>query len=166
MSIITHSEQRIGIFIDIENLYYSAKNLFRARVNFRQLLKDITKGRKLIRAIAYVIKTEKGEEKPFFEALSHLGIETKIKQLLVYNGFKKADWDVGITVDTIKISPMLDTVIILSGDGDFLPLVEYLKNLGKQVEIVSFAKSTSSKLKELADSFFDIGSSRKYFYKS
>lgn len=165
MSIVTHSEQRIGILIDIENLYYSAKNLFRARVNFRQLLKDITAGRKLIRAIAYVIKTEKGEERTFFDALSRLGIETKIKELQVYSGFKKADWDVGITVDAIKISPMIDTIIILSGDGDFVPLVEYLKNLGKQVEVVSFAKSTSSKLKESADNFFDIGSARKYFYK-
>ena len=165
MSIITHSEQRVGIFIDIENLYYSAKKLFRARVNFRHLLKDITGPRKLIRVIAYVIKTEAGEEKPFFDVLSRLGIETKIKDLQVYSGFKKADWDVGITVDAIKISPLLDVVIILSGDGDFVPLVEYLKNLGKQVEVVAFGKSTSSKLKEAADNFFDIGNSRKYFYK-
>jgi uncharacterized LabA/DUF88 family protein len=165
MSIITHSGQRVGVFIDVENLYYSAKNLFRARVNFRQLLKDIVGQRKLIRAIAYVIKTEKGEEKPFFDALSRLGIETKEKELQIYSGFKKADWDVGITVDAIKVSSFLDVVIILSGDGDFLHLVQYLQNLGKQVEIVSFGKSTSSKLKEAADRFFDIGKSRKYFYK-
>ncbi|MDD5551914.1 MAG: NYN domain-containing protein [Candidatus Pacebacteria bacterium] len=165
MSIITHSEQRVGVFIDVENLYYSAKNLFGARVNFRQLLKDIVGQRKLIRAIAYVIKTEKGEEKPFFDALSRLGIENKEKELQVYSGFKKADWDVGITVDAIKVSSLLDVVIILSGDGDFLHLVQYLQNLGKQVEIVSFGKSTSSKLKEAADRFFDIGKSRKYLYK-
>ena len=165
MSIITYSEQRVGIFIDVENLYYSAKNLFGARVNFRQLLKDIVGQRKLIRAIAYVIKTEKGEEKPFFDALSRLGIENKEKELQVYSGFKKADWDVGITVDAIKVSSFLDVVIVLSGDGDFLHLVQYLQNLGKQVEIVSFGKSTSSKLKEAADRFFDIGKSRKYLYK-
>jgi len=165
MSIITYSEQRVGIFIDVENLYYSAKNLFGARVNFRQLLKDIVGQRKLIRAIAYVIKTEKGEEKPFFDALSRLGIENKEKELQVYSGFKKADWDVGITVDAIKVSSFLDVVIVLSGDGDFLHLVQYLQNLGKQVEIVSFGKSTSSKLKEAADRFFDIGKSKKYLYK-
>lgn len=165
MSIITYSEQRVGVFIDVENLYYSAKNLFGARVNFRQLLKDIVSQRKLIRAIAYVIKTEKGEEKPFFDALSRLGIETKEKELQVYSGFKKADWDVGITVDAIKVSSLLDVVIILSGDGDFLHLVQYLQNSGKQVEIISFGKSTSSKLKEAADRFFDIGKSRKYLYK-
>ncbi len=165
MSIITHSEQRVGVFIDVENLYHSAKKIFRSRVNFRQLLKDIVGPRKLIRAVAYVIKTEGGEEKSFFDALLKLGIETKIKELQVYGGFKKADWDVGIAVDAIKISPLLDVVIILSGDGDFLPLVEYLKHLGKQVEVAAFSKSTSSKLKESVDYFFDIGKSKKYLLK-
>ena len=162
MAVIKHSDQRVGVFIDVENLYHSAKKLFGARVNFRQILKDVVGGRKLIRAIAYVIKTEAGEEKHFFEALTHLGIETKIKDLQIYGEFKKADWDVGITVDAIKISPSLDVILLLSGDGDFVPLVEYLKNYGKQVEIVAFSKSTSSKLKEVADDFLDIGESKKY----
>lgn len=165
MSIITYPEQRVGVFIDVENLYHSAKKLFGARVNFRQLLKDIVGPRKLIRAIAYVIRTEGGEEKTFFDALLRLGIEIKVKDLQIYGGFKKADWDVGIAVDAIKVSPLLDTVIILSGDGDFLPLVEYLKNLGKQVEVAAFQKSTSSKIKESVDNFFDVGKSAKYLYK-
>ena len=162
MSIIKHPDQRIGVFIDVENLYHSAKNLFKARVNFKQILKDVVGNRKSIRVIAYVIRTETGEEKPFFSALERLGIETKIKELQVYGEFKKADWDVGIAVDAIKISPSLDVIILLSGDGDFVPLVEYLKNHGKQVEIVAFGKSTSSKLKEVADDFFDLGKSKKY----
>jgi uncharacterized LabA/DUF88 family protein len=165
MAIIKHPEQRVGVFIDVENLYYSAKNLFQSRVNFRQILKDTVGQRKLIRAIAYVIRTETGEEKLFFEALTRLGIETKIKDLQVYGEFKKADWDVGITVDAIKISLSLDVILLLSGDGDFVPLVEYLKSHGKQVEIAAFSKSTSSKLKEVADDFFDIGKSRKYLIK-
>lgn len=165
MEIVSYQEQRVGVFIDIENLYYSAKKLFGARVNFQRLLKDLVGQRKLVRAFAYVIKTESGEEKPFFEALSRLGIEIREKELQTYGGFKKADWDVGLTVDAIKISKSLDVVIILSGDGDFLPLVEYLKALGKRVEVAAFSKSTSSKLKEASDLFFDIGSSRKYFYK-
>jgi uncharacterized protein (TIGR00288 family) len=165
MSVIRHSDQRIGVFIDVENLYHSAKNLFRARVNFKQILKEVVGSRKLIRAIAYVIKTETGEEKPFFSALEHLGIETKIKELQIYGEFKKADWDVGMTVDAIKISSSLDVIILLSGDGDFAPLVEYLKSHGKQVEIVAFSKSTSSKLKEVADDFWDLGKSKKYLIK-
>jgi uncharacterized protein (TIGR00288 family) len=165
MPVIKHPEQRVGVFIDIENLYYSGKNLFKARVNFKQILKDAVGDRKLIRAIAYVIRTEGGEEKVFFDALTRLGIETKVKDIQIYNGFKKADWDVGITVDAIKISPSLDVVLLLSGDGDFVPLVGYLKSRGKQVEVVAFSKSTSSKLKEAADDFFDIGQSKKYLIK-
>jgi uncharacterized LabA/DUF88 family protein len=165
MGIIAYEEQRVGVFIDIENLYYSAKKLFGARVNFRQVLKDVVGPRKLVRAIAYVIKTETGEERPFFEALSRLGIEIREKELQVYGGFKKADWDVGLAVDAIKVADSLDVIIIFSGDGDFLPLVEYLKNLGKQVEIAAFSKSSSRKLKEAVDRFFDIGSSAKYFYR-
>lgn len=165
MEIVSYQDQRVGVFIDIENLYYSAKKLFGARVNFRRLLKDIVGQRRLVRAFAYTIKTETGEERPFFELLSRLGIEIREKELQIYGGLKKADWDVGLTVDAIKISNSLDVIIILSGDGDFLPLVEYLKALGKRVEVAAFSKSTSSKLKEAADYFFDIGSSRKYFYK-
>ncbi|HPZ75339.1 MAG TPA: NYN domain-containing protein [Candidatus Paceibacterota bacterium] len=165
MSIIKHPEQRVGVFIDIENLYYSGKNLFKARVDFKQILKDAVGGRKLIRAIAYVIRTESGEEKVFFDALTRLGIETKVKDIQIYNNFKKADWDVGITVDAIQISSSLDVVLLLSGDGDFVPLVEHLKSRGKQVEVVAFLKSTSSRLKEAADDFFDIGQSKKYLLK-
>jgi len=156
------SNQKVGIFIDVENLYYSAKNLYNAKVNFRTLLPDIVKSRKLIRAIAYVIKTPTGEEKPFFEALLSQGIEIRAKDLQIYNEVKKADWDVGIAVDMMKMIPCLDVFILLSGDGDFLPLVECLQNHGKIVEVVAFEKTTSSKLKERADKFFDIGSSKKY----
>lgn len=165
MPVIKHKDQRVGVFIDVENLYHSAKNLFGARVNFKQILKDTVQDRKLVRAIAYVIETETKEEKSFFDALTHLGIETKVKELQVYGGLKKADWDVGITVDAIKMSPSLDVILLLSGDGDFVPLVEYLKNHGKQVEIAAFSKSTSSKLKERADDFFDLGKSKKYLIK-
>lgn len=158
MSVIKHKEQRVGIFIDTQNLYHSAKNLYHARVNFGQIIKDGLEGRALIRAVAYVITTESGEEKPFFEALEKVGIETKTKDLQIFaGGSKKADWDVGLAVDAIKAAPKLDTVIIVSGDGDFVPLVEYLKvNEGCQVEVMAFGKSTSQKLIEAADDFIDL----------
>jgi uncharacterized LabA/DUF88 family protein len=165
MSVIKHKEQRVGIFIDAQNLYHSAKNLYHARVNFGAIVKDALAGRVLIRALAYVITTETGEEKGFFEALGKMGIETKTKNLQIFaGGAKKADWDVGLAVDAIKMAPKLDTVIIVSGDGDFIPLVEYLKmNEGCQVEVVSFGKSSSGKLKETVDDFFDLDESpRKY----
>jgi uncharacterized LabA/DUF88 family protein len=164
MSVIKHKEQRVGVFIDTQNLYHSARNLYHARVNFGAVLKDAVSGRKLVRAVAYVITTEAGDEKNFFEALAKLGIETKTKDLQIFaGGSKKADWDVGLAVDAIKMSSRLDSVVIVSGDGDFVPLVEYLQTVGIQVEVVSFGQSTSQKLRETADDFVDLSvSPRKY----
>jgi len=158
MSIIKHKEQRVAVFIDAQNLYHSAKNLYKRKVNFGAILKDAVAGRKLIRATAYVITSETGEEKSFFEALEKLGIETKTKDLQVFaGGAKKADWDVGIAIDAIKVTQKVDSVVIASGDGDFIPLVEYLQiSGGCQVEVISFGRSSSSKLMEAADEFIDM----------
>lgn len=158
MTVIKHRDQRVGIFIDTQNLYHTAKNLYSARVNFGQVITDVLAGRSLIRATAYVITTESGDEKNFFEALTKSGIETKTKNLQIFaGGTKKADWDVGLAVDAITLAPKLDTVILVSGDGDFVPLVQYLKiNEGCQVEAVCFGKSTSQALKEAVDDFFDL----------
>jgi uncharacterized LabA/DUF88 family protein len=164
MTVIKHKEQRVGVFIDTQNLYHCARNLYQSRVNFGAVLKDAVAGRKLVRAVAYVITTEAGDEKNFFEALAKLGIETKTKDLQIFaGGAKKADWDVGLAVDAIKMSPRLDSVVIVSGDGDFVPLVEYLQTIGVQVEVVSFGKSTSGKLREAVDDFVDLSENpRKY----
>jgi len=156
--VIKHKNQRVGIFIDTQNLYHSAKNLYGAKVNFGQVVKDALDGRVLIRATAYVITTESGDEKSFFEALGKVGITIKTKNLQIFaGGAKKADWDVGMAVDAISLSPKLDAVILVTGDGDFVPVVEYLKiTQGCQVECVSFSKSTSSKLIEVVDDFMDL----------
>lgn len=158
MSIIKHGGQRVGVFIDTQNLYHSAKNLYHARVNFGNILKDALAGRDLIRARAYVVTTEAGDEKAFFEALEKVGIEIKTKDLQIFfGGAKKADWDVGLAIDAVKMAPKLDAIILCSGDGDFIPLVQYLQeNMGCQVEVISFSKSTSSKLIESADDFMDL----------
>jgi len=158
MAIIKHPEQRVGVFIDTQNLYHSAKNIYHARVNFGNVLKDAVAGRRLVRSRAYAVTTESGEEKGFFEALAKVGIEMRLKDLQIFSGgAKKADWDVGLAVDAITASPKLDTVILLTGDGDFVPLVRYLQNHGGcQVEVVSFGRSTSLKLKEATDDFLDL----------
>jgi uncharacterized LabA/DUF88 family protein len=164
MTVIKHKEQRVGVFIDTQNLYHSARNLYNRKVNFGAVLRDAVAGRKLVRAVAYVITTEAGDEKNFFEALTKFGIETKTKDLQIFHsGTKKGDWDVGLTVDAIKMAPRLDSVVIISGDGDYIPLVEYLQTMGVQVEIVSFGKSTSSNLREACDDFVDLSENpRKY----
>lgn len=157
MAIIKHKEQRVGVFIDAQNLYHSAKNLHQGRVNFENVLAQSLSGRQLVRAIAYVITTESGEEKGFFEALTKIGIETKTKDLQIFSGgSKKADWDVGLAIDAVKLASKLDVVVLASGDGDFVPLIEYLKMNGCQVEVISFGKSASGKLKEAADDFIDM----------
>lgn len=158
MPVIKHKGQRVGVFIDTQNLYHSARNLYNARVNFGAVMKEAVGERDLIRALAYVISTEGGEEKAFFEALQKLGIEIKTKDLQIFfGGAKKADWDVGLAVDAITLAPKLDAVVLASGDGDFVPLVEFLKmNMGVQVEVVAFGKSASLKLKEAADDFIDL----------
>ncbi len=160
-------EQRIEVLIDVQNLYHSARNLHQARVNFQEVLKTAIAGRKFIRAFAYVVKTKTGEEKPFFDALNNLGIEMRVKDLQeFYDGQKKADWDVGIVIDAIRTAPGVDVVVLCSGDGDFIPLVEYLKNQGKRVEVMAFGKTTSSGLKEAADELIDMGHEpRKYLIK-
>ncbi|MFH0907020.1 MAG: NYN domain-containing protein [bacterium] len=167
MSIIKHKDQRVAVLIDAANMYHSARNIYKARVNFKEILKTAVAGRKLIRAVAYVISTEGGEEKNFFEALVKMGIETKVKDLQIfYGGLKKADWDVGLTVDAVKLAPQLDALILVSGDGDYVPLVEYLKGQGSQVELISFSKSTSSKLIEAVDDFIDLSENKdKYLIK-
>lgn len=149
--------QRVAIFIDTQNLYHSAKNLYGAKVNFSQILKTGISGRTFVRAFAYVVRTKSGEERPFLEALKKLGIEIREKELQEYaGGFKKGDWDVGIAVDAIRISSSVDVIVLASGDGDFLQLVEYLKNQGKRVEIIAFGRTTSAKLKEVTDEFIDL----------
>ncbi|OQX01067.1 hypothetical protein BWK69_00065 [Candidatus Parcubacteria bacterium A4] len=158
MTKIKHAGQRIAVLIDVQNLYHSARNLYNSRVNFSEILKLAVSKRTLIRALAYVVRTKTGEEKPFFDALTKLGIETRIRDLQeFYGGMKKADWDVGISIDAVRISPNVDTVVLASGDGDFIQLVEYLENQGKRVEIIAFGKTTSAKLREIADEFIDLG---------
>jgi uncharacterized protein (TIGR00288 family) len=161
---LKHPDQRVGVFIDVQNMYYSAKNLFGAKVNFGNIVREATAGRKLIRAIAYVVSTESKEEQPFFDALYNQGIETKDKPLQIfYGGEKKADWDVGIAVDAIRLSPSLDAIVLVSGDGDYLPLIEYLQNQGKQVEVMAFGTTASGKIKEEADDFIDLSADKARF---
>lgn len=164
MSVIRHPEQRVAILIDTQNLYHSAKNLYRSKVNFGNVVKSALGKRKLIRALSYVVNTESGEERGFFEALEKIGIEIKTKDLQVfYGGAKKADWDVGLAVDAIKLAHKVDSIVIATGDGDFIPLVEYIKSQGCQVEVISFGRSSSQKLRESVDDFIDMDENPKEY---
>jgi uncharacterized LabA/DUF88 family protein len=160
-----HREQRVGVFVDVQNLYYSAKHEYNAKVNFHNILRDAVGNRKLIRAIAYVIRADIKEEQNFFDALTNIGFEVRAKDLQVFfGGAKKGDWDIGIAMDTIELAPRLDTIVLVSGDGDFQPLLQHLRRaMGCRVEVVAFGKSASNKLVEEADSFLDLDSNPRRF---
>jgi len=159
-----HPEQRVGVFVDVQNMYHSAKNLYNARVNFKEVLKTAVAGRKLVSAIAYVITSPTKEEASFFEALDKSGYKVKTKDLQIFpGGAKKADWDVGLAMDAIRFSSKLDVVVIVSGDGDYIPMVEYLQNNGAQVEAIAFAESSSKNLVETVDDFTDISKDKKRY---
>jgi len=162
----THANQRVGVFIDVQNMYYSARNLYKKKVNFNTVLSEVIAGRNLIRALAYVIKADVKDEESFYEALERMGFEVKAKDLQIfYDGTKKGDWDVGIAMDIMRLAPKLDTIVLVSGDGDFTDLVEHAKSLGCRVEVVAFGKTTSNKLKEAADFFMDLDNEKKYMLK-
>lgn len=166
---IIHSAQRVGVFIDVQNIYHSVKNLYGARVNFEVLLKAVVADRPLVRAVAYVAKSETAVgEDSFFDALRKTGLELRSKDLQVYaDGMKKADWDVGMAVDAIRMANFLDVVILVTGDGDFVPLVEYLKwGMGRQVEAAGFEKTTSSRLRDAADRFVALDGVPRILLKS
>lgn len=149
--------QTVAVFVDAQNMYHSARNLYKARVNFKELLKFAVAGRNLVKANAYVIKSDIPEEQGFFEALERSGYYLKMKDLQIFpGGMKKADWDVGIAIDAISMIAKAEVMVFATGDGDFIPLLEYLKHQGITVEVVAFRRSTSSKLIQAADKFYEL----------
>jgi uncharacterized LabA/DUF88 family protein len=156
--IVKNPDQRVAVLVDVQNLYYSSKNLYRARVNFKNLLKLIVHNRILVRAIAYVINADEEKENEFFEALNNAGFEVKEKKLQIfYGGAKKGDWDIGIAMDAIRLGAKVDSIILVSGDGDFKPVVNYLQqSLGCLVEVAAFKRTANNELISLADDFVNI----------
>jgi len=152
-----HKDQRVGVYVDVQNMYYSAKNLYDNKVDFKKLLDSAVMNRKLVRASAYVIQADTPDESNFFEALRQIGYEVKIKELKeFYGGQKKGDWDLGMSVDMIQQAKKLDTVVLVTGDGDFAVLVEHLKSMGCRVEVMSFGRSSAKEIREAADNFIDM----------
>ncbi|MFH1850120.1 MAG: NYN domain-containing protein [archaeon] len=157
--------QRIGVLVDVQNLYYSGKHMYNAKINYREILKEAVMGRSLIRAIAYTIKADVKDESNFHDVLKTIGFEVKCKDLQVfYGGAKKGDWDIGIAMDAIELAPKLDAIILISGDGDFVPLLQHLKRgMGCRVEVIAFGKTASAKLIDESDSFVDLDKAQKRF---
>ncbi|MFW6457535.1 MAG: NYN domain-containing protein [Planctomycetota bacterium] len=146
-SVARETDQRVGIFVDVQNMFYSARTLRQSKVDYTKLLQELLGNRQLVRAIAYVVHKPEVDQEAFLEALRRAGYEIKIRELTLRDdGTARGDWDVGITIDAMTLAQKLDTIILVTGDGDFVPLADALKGYGCRVEIVSFEQSTSNDL--------------------
>jgi len=152
-----HPSQRVAVLADSQNLYHTAHSIYSQNVDYTALLDEVVRDRELVRAIAYVIRADSPAEEDFFDALRGIGFETKIKEIKTYgDGTKKADWDVGISLDAVTLAEHVDTVVLCSGDGDFTRLCSHVRHHGARVEVFSFGESTATELTDAADSFVDM----------
>jgi len=149
--------QRVGLFVDVQNMFYSAKHLYQAKINYRRLLEDLTAGRQLVRAVAYLVTKPEVDQTAFVDALTRLGYEIKVKYLKIRpDGTAKGDWAMELSLDVMAIAPRLDTAILVTGDGDYVPLVDRLKTLGCRTEVVGFPQNTATELMNVAHAFVAI----------
>lgn len=152
-----HSAQRVAVLADAQNLYHTAHSLHSRNIDYTELLANALGDRQLIRAIAYVIRAESPEEESFFEALSEIGFETRIKDIKTYaDGTQHADWDVGMSLDAVTLGNHVDVVVLCTGDGDFSRLCTHLRHAGVRTEIMAFEESTSEELIEASHQFINL----------
>ncbi len=152
-----HPNQRVAVLVDSQNLYHSSQSLYSQNIDYSSLLEETVQDRELVRAIAYVIRADSPEEESFFEALNEIGFETKIKDIKTFaDGSKKADWDVGMSLDAVSLASHADVVVLCTGDGDFARLCTYLRHEGVRVEVMGFGSSTADELVDVADAFHDL----------
>ena len=149
--------QRVGVFVDVQNMFYSAKHIRGAKLDFAKLMQKAVSGRQLIRAVCYIIDNPEIDQSNFLEMLSTHGYEIKKKLLRSRSdGSAKGDWDMGIAIDAISLADKLDIIVLVSGDGDFADLVYHLKSRGVLVEAISFRNSTNEDLINAVDVYFPI----------
>ena len=163
-----HAHLNVAVFVDMQNIYYGAKNTLRKKVDFRRLLEIGVRGRKLYRAIAYLINLDRVNQDSFIYVLRSIGYEVKLKEpKKFYNWDRveyKADWDMGIAIDAIAMAEngKIDIVVLMSGDGDFVDLVNFLKAKGIKVEVISFRTITAKELIQAANEYIDLEEMGEY----
>src|SRR6056297_3599290 len=159
-----HPHQRVAVLVDAQNLYHSAHSLYSRNIDYSSLLEKAVSGRELVRAISYVIRADSPDEERFFEALVDIGFETKIKDIKTFgDGSKKADWDVGMSLDAVTLASHVDTVVLCTGDGDFSRLCSHLRHEGVRVEAMGFGNSAADELIDAADEFIDLAEDEETF---
>lgn len=152
---------RIGVFVDVQNIYYTTKQAFSRSFNYRAFWQELSYQGDIVIANAYAIESKLDGQRKFQDALRHIGFEVKLKPYIQRkDGSAKGDWDVGITIDIMEESEHLDKVILLSGDGDFELLMKKIKQkFGVSTQVVGVEALTANKLKLSVDKFQSINSS-------
>lgn len=156
-------DQRVGLFVDTQNLYYAARDYYSAHVDYEKLLSAATRGRRLGQATAYVVERE-GEATAygFVTKLSALGYRVRRRKVRVHRSdsggrpILEGDWDMGIAADMVQAWNHLEVIVLASGDGDFVPMLELAQRRGKRVEIMAFREAASQSLLDVADSFHNL----------
>lgn len=152
------AQERLGIFLDSRNIYHTVRDTYSgARINFDELFTRIARGRKVVRAIAYVVQADFTNKEGFFDMLKFKGFQVKRRPLKVRaDRSMKGDWDMGMALDLIKYADDLDTIALVSGDGDFYDLLIYLKKKDVKLEVYGVETSTALDLKRTADLYVPI----------
>jgi len=159
-----HPNQRVAVLADAQNLYHTAQSLHSRNVDYTALLDEAVGGRELVRAIAYVVRADNDDEETFFDALEEIGFETRIKAIKTFgDGSKKADWDVGLSLDAVTLADHVDAVVLCTGDGDFARLCSHLRHEGVRPEVCAFGESAADELVAAADGFTDLSEREERF---
>jgi len=147
---------KIAIFVDVQNIYYTTRDTYGRQFNYREFWKQISLKGEVVSATAYAISRVDDKQLKFQDALKHIGFNIKLKPYIQRNdGSAKGDWDVGITIDIMEAAKHVDTVVLLSGDGDFDLLLDKIrsKTYGVNAEVYGVAALTANSLINAASLF-------------
>ncbi len=150
--------ERIAIFADVQNIYYTTRQQYKKHFNYKKFWQQASTDREVISAFAYAIDKGDSKQRGFQNTLKKIGFQVKLKPYIQRkDGSAKGDWDVGITLDIIETAKIVDTIILLSGDGDFDLLLQKASQVyGVKTEVYGVTNLTASSLINSADNFIPI----------
>lgn len=149
---------KIAIFADVQNIYYTTRDTFKRPFNYRSFVQELSSKNEIFGAYAYAIDRADTQQMKFQSALRHMGFEVKLKPFIQRaDGSAKGDWDVGITIDVLAKAPHVDEIVLLSGDGDFALLLDEVTNkYGCKTSVYGVLNLTANTLINSATQFIDI----------
>lgn len=147
--------EKIAILVDVQNVYYTCRERYGRHFNYNQFWQQVTEGQEIIKANAYAIATQDTRQRQFHHILRGIGFEVVLKPFIQRgDGSAKGDWDVGITLDAYELAQQVDTLILVSGDGDFELLVERIQQrFGTRVIVYGVPGLTAKNLIDAADEY-------------